>query len=57
MIALGDANMLRTNAPHKRTSTVTISVLKEYKDIITITTVDLEEHLQKINDRLLIFAP
>ncbi|KAH9203539.1 hypothetical protein DL95DRAFT_529608 [Leptodontidium sp. 2 PMI_412] len=49
MIALGDANM--------RTSAVTISVLKEYKDMITNTTVDLEEHLQEINDRLRTFAP
>ncbi|KAH7370316.1 hypothetical protein BKA65DRAFT_488159 [Rhexocercosporidium sp. MPI-PUGE-AT-0058] len=48
MIALGDANM--------RTSAVTISVLKEYKDLITNTTIDLEEHLQEINDRLRTFT-
>ncbi|KAH6661716.1 hypothetical protein B0J14DRAFT_526010, partial [Halenospora varia] len=49
MIALGDANM--------RTSAVTTSALKEYKDLVTNATVDLEEHLREINDRLQSFAP
>lgn len=42
---------------HRRTSSVTLSVLKEYKDMITNTTIDLEEHLQEINERLRTFAP
>ncbi|TVY36885.1 hypothetical protein LSUB1_G006896 [Lachnellula subtilissima] len=57
MIALGDANMVRTKASYRRTSAITMSVLKEYKDMITNTTVDLEEHLQEINDRLRTFSP
>ncbi|KAG0644999.1 hypothetical protein D0Z07_9215 [Hyphodiscus hymeniophilus] len=44
MIALGDANM--------RTSAVTVRVLKEYKDMITNTTTDLEEHLHEIDNKL-----
>jgi len=47
----------KADTSYRRTSTVTLSVLKEYKDMITHTTVDLEEHLQEINDRLRAFAP
>lgn len=31
---------------------MTVTVLKEYKDMITNTTADLEEHLQEIDDKL-----
>lgn len=48
---------VRTKASYRRTSAMTTSVLKEYKEMITNTTVDLEEHLQEINDRLKAFAP
>ena len=47
----------RANTSCRRTSAVTLSVLREYEDMITHTTVDLEEHLQEINDRLRAFAP
>ncbi|KAF4620150.1 hypothetical protein G7Y89_g14671 [Cudoniella acicularis] len=43
-IALGDANM--------RTAAITVTVLKEYKQLITNTTSDLEEHLEEINNKL-----
>jgi hypothetical protein len=49
--------MVRTKLFYRRTSAVTMSVLKEYKDMITNTTVDLEEHLRKIDDRLQTFSP
>jgi len=35
-----------------RTAAVTANVLKEYKDLITNTTSDLEEHLQEIENKL-----
>ena len=37
---------------HSRKSAVTASVLKEYKEVITNTTADLEEHLQEIDKKL-----
>lgn len=37
---------------HSRTAAVTVSVLKEYKEIIKNTTSDLEEHLQEIDRKL-----
>lgn len=43
-IALGDANM--------RMAAITVNVLKEYKQLITNTTSDLEDHLGKINNKL-----
>lgn len=43
-IALGNANM--------RTAAITVNVLKEYKQLISNTTSDLEDHLEKINDKL-----
>lgn len=42
-----------TNAlSHSRNSIVTVSVLKEYKEVITNTTADLEDHLQEIDKKL-----
>jgi hypothetical protein len=38
--------------PHRRTAAITIKVLKEYKEMISNTTADLEEHLQSIDNRL-----
>ncbi|PMD46791.1 hypothetical protein L207DRAFT_451367 [Hyaloscypha variabilis F] len=43
-IALGDVNM--------RTAAITVNVLKEYKQLISNTTSDLEEHLENINQKL-----
>ncbi|CAM1504929.1 Fc.00g025200.m01.CDS01 [Cosmosporella sp. VM-42] len=43
-IALADANL--------RSSTVTLNVLNEYKDMINSTTQDLEDHLDDINAKL-----
>ncbi|KAJ9667257.1 hypothetical protein H2201_002458 [Coniosporium apollinis] len=43
-IALGDANL--------RTAAVTAIAIKEYKEMLTNTTSDLEEHLQHIDNRL-----
>ena len=37
---------------HSRKSVVTASVLKEYKEVITNTTADLEDHLQDIDRKL-----
>jgi hypothetical protein len=37
---------------HRRTAAVAVNVLKEYKQMITNTTSDLEEHLQKIDTEL-----
>ena len=37
---------------HSRTAAVTANVVKEYKEMIKITTTDLEEHLQAINNKL-----
>jgi len=37
---------------HRRTSAVTAKLLKEYKDMITNTTADLEEHLREIDHKL-----
>jgi Fungal N-terminal domain of STAND proteins len=37
---------------HSRRAGVTADVLKEYKEILTNTTSDLEEHLQEIDNRL-----
>jgi hypothetical protein len=43
----------RTNVlSHRRTSAVTVSVLKEYKEMITNTTSDLKDHLQEIDKKL-----
>ncbi|KAE9378847.1 hypothetical protein N431DRAFT_363556 [Stipitochalara longipes BDJ] len=47
-IALGDANM--------RKAVITIKVLNEYKEMISNTTADLEEHLQSIDNRLRIIS-
>ena len=41
---------------HSRKATVTVNVLEEYKDIITNTTSDLEEHLQEIDNKLQPFS-
>ncbi|KAN0101504.1 hypothetical protein V8E51_012014 [Hyaloscypha variabilis] len=49
MIALVDAKM--------RTSTVTMSILKEYKDMITNIIFNLKEHLKEIDDMLQTFSP
>ena len=38
--------------PYSRKSVVTASVLKEYKEVITNTTADLEDHLQEIDKKL-----
>lgn len=43
-IALGNANM--------RTAAITVNALNEYKELISNTTSDLEDHLEKINDKL-----
>ncbi|KAF7534094.1 hypothetical protein G7054_g6513 [Neopestalotiopsis clavispora] len=43
-IALADANL--------RSTTVTLQVLNEYKDMIQSTSQDLEDHLREINDKL-----
>ncbi|KAK8096329.1 uncharacterized protein PG998_014197 [Apiospora kogelbergensis] len=43
-IAVADANL--------RSTTVTLRVLNEYKDMIQSTTQDLEDHLEDISDRL-----
>src|SRR5271163_1549444 len=40
------------NTWHSRTATVTADVLKEYKELITNTTADLEDHLQEIERKL-----
>src|SRR5580700_6939019 len=46
-----------TNAlSYRRTSAITITVLKEYKEMIANTTSDLEEHLQKIDNKLQSFS-
>lgn len=37
---------------HSRAATVTLNVLKEYKELIKNTTSDLEEHLQEIDSKL-----
>ena len=37
---------------HSRAATVTVTVLKEYQEMIKNTTSDLEEHLQDIDDKL-----
>lgn len=37
---------------HSRTAAVTIDVLNQYKELITNTTSDLEEHLQAIDEKL-----
>jgi chromosome segregation ATPase len=37
---------------HSRTAAVTVNVLKEYKEMITNTTSDLEDHLQEIDNKL-----
>jgi hypothetical protein len=43
----------RTNSlSRRRTAAITINVLKEYKQLITNTAADLEEHLENINDKL-----
>jgi Fungal N-terminal domain of STAND proteins len=41
---------------YRRTSAVTVAVLKEYKEMIANTTSDLEEHLQKIDNKLQSFS-
>jgi chromosome segregation ATPase len=41
---------------HRRTSAITITVLKEYKEMIANATSDLEEHLQKIDNKLQSFS-
>jgi DNA repair exonuclease SbcCD ATPase subunit len=38
--------------PHRRTAAITANVLKEYKEMISNTTADLEEHLENIDNRL-----
>jgi hypothetical protein len=38
--------------PHRRTAAITTNVLKEYKEMISNTTADLEEHLENIDNRL-----
>ncbi|KAI1858262.1 hypothetical protein JX265_010930 [Neoarthrinium moseri] len=43
-IALADANL--------RSTSVTLRVLNEYKDMIQSTTLDLEDHLENINEKL-----
>lgn len=43
-IALGSANI--------RTAAITVKVLKEYQEMITNTTSDLEDHFQKIDNKL-----
>ncbi|EDN06866.1 predicted protein [Histoplasma mississippiense (nom. inval.)] len=48
-IALGDATFRRT--------TVTATVLNEYRDMITNTTSDLEDHLQDVENKLDSFIP
>jgi hypothetical protein len=40
------------NIWNSRTATVTADVLRDYKDMITQTTSDLEEHLQEIESKL-----
>ena len=43
----------RTNSlSRRRTAAITINVLEEYKQLITNTSSDLEEHLENINNRL-----
>jgi hypothetical protein len=37
---------------HRRSTAITASVLKEYKELISNTTADLEDHLQIIDERL-----
>ncbi|KAL2373338.1 hypothetical protein BDBG_16394 [Blastomyces gilchristii SLH14081] len=48
-IALRDATFRRT--------TVTATVLNEYRDMITNTTSDLEDHLQDVENKLDSFIP
>src|SRR5947207_2988174 len=45
------------NIWNSRTAAVTAEVLKEYKEMISITTSDLEGHLQKIDNRLRTLSP
>lgn len=40
----------------RRTAAITITVLKDYKEMIANTTSDLEEHLQKIDEKLNSFS-
>lgn len=62
-IALADANLyatlsicyhykLTTFLLPRRSSTVTLQVLNEYKDMVRNTTRDLEDHLEEINSKL-----
>jgi predicted nucleic acid-binding Zn-ribbon protein len=41
-----------TKSLYSRSVAVTAAVLKEYKDLITNTTTDLEDHLKEIDDKL-----
>ena len=47
-ISMDEADSL----PHRRTAAITANVLKEYKEMISNTTADLEEHLENIDNRL-----
>lgn len=47
-IYLDEADSLR----HRRTAVITANVLKEYKEMISNTTADLQEHLENVDNRL-----
>ena len=54
---LSGSYSIRINLSYRHIAALSISGIKDYEDLITNTTVNLEEHLREINDRLRAFAP